>query len=216
MASQEKALISMAQQFTGLPMDMLIGAPLNAAVDANAAMALTQAKFIMDTCFSKTDGKYTPVMIEMTLSRGVLLPPKDKDTPSTIETVETSFYLPLITILPLNSLGVDNVDITFEMEVKSAYGEEQSEHQETEIKASASWEVKAGWGPVSATVKGNASYDHKDASSFNSHYEKSNSAKYSVNVHASQLPIPRGVNTIIDVYSSAIQPQNLPAPAGSN
>ena len=33
----DNALVSMAQQFTGLPMDALIGAPLNAAADANAA-----------------------------------------------------------------------------------------------------------------------------------------------------------------------------------
>lgn len=44
----ENALLSMSQQFSGLPMEDLIGGPLNAAAKANAAMALTQTKFFRD------------------------------------------------------------------------------------------------------------------------------------------------------------------------
>jgi hypothetical protein len=165
----ENALVSMAQQFTGLPMDSLIGAPLNAAANANAAMAVTQTKFILDTCFYKTEitpsttsptYEYKPIMIQMSLTRGVITPGKpeaETPTPPTITPVVTTFDLPLITIIPINSLGVDTVDVTFEMEVKSSFSEEQSEETETTIHASAEWEVKVGWGPVSATVKGNAS-----------------------------------------------------------
>ena len=49
----DRPLVSMAQQFTGLPMDALIGGPLNAAAKANASMAVTQTKFIIDTGFTK-------------------------------------------------------------------------------------------------------------------------------------------------------------------
>ncbi len=224
----DRPLVSMAQQFTGLPMDSLIGGPLNAAAKANASMAVTQTKFILDTCFQKVDkddkddsGKdsYTPIMISMTLTRGVIQPQdKDDDSGETpapkIVPVDTTFDLPLLTVIPINSLGVDNVDITFEMEVKSSFSEEKTEKQETEIKASASFEVKAGWGPVSATIKGSASYDHNDSSTHSTHYQKSNSAKYTVNVHAGQLPVPKGVNTIIEAYTNAIQPIKLPAEGG--
>ena len=201
----------MAQQFTGLPMDSLIGGPLNAAAKANSAMALTQTKFILDTCFSKEDGKegYEPIMINMTLKRGVITPGEKQGDPATIQEVPTTFNLPLLTIIPINSLGVDNVDINFEMEVKSSFGEENSQTQETQIKAETSFEVKVGWGPVSATVKGSASYDHKDSSTHSTHYQKSNSAKYTVNVHAGQLPVPKGVNTIIEAFTKAIEPLQL-------
>ncbi|MDC8004704.1 DUF2589 domain-containing protein [Aureisphaera galaxeae] len=208
--SQEQELVSMAQAFTGLPMEDLIGAPLNAAAKANAAMALTQTKFMLDTCFSiSEDGQYTPIMIEMNLTRGVIIPATDTD-PATIDTITTKFELPILTIIPLNSLAVDNVDITFEMEVKSSYGEETSEQQEVAMAAAAEWEVKASYGPVSASITGSASYDSKESSSFDSHYEKSNSAKYTVNVHAGQLPLPKGVNTIIEAYTLAIEPYEMP------
>lgn len=214
----ENELVSMAQQFTGLPMNALIGAPLNAAAEANAAMALTQTKFILDTCFSYQSGKdnevtYKPTMITMSLTRGVIQPQPEKDgkveAPKVVA-VTTTFDLPLLTIIPINSLGVDNVNITFEMEVKSSYAEEQTDTTEKNIQASASFDVKVGWGPISAEVKGSASYDQKDSSTHSTHYQKSNSAKYTVLVHAGQLPIPKGVNTIIEAYTNAIQPLQLP------
>lgn len=48
-------LLSMSQQFSGLPMESLIGGPLNAAAKANSAMALTQTMFMLDTCFKKKE-----------------------------------------------------------------------------------------------------------------------------------------------------------------
>ena len=166
-------LLSMSQQFSGLPMESLIGGPLNAAAKANSAMALTQTKFT----------------------------------------------LPLLTILPINSLAVETVDINFEMEVKSSFSEDDNQAKESETTGEGSFETKIGWGLLSTTIKGSASYSSKDSSSHNTHYEKSNSAKYTVNVHAGQLPLPKGVNTIIEAFTQAIQPIELtPAktPEGGN
>ena len=186
-------------------------------------MALTQTKFLLDTCFTKiTSGtppvdSLAPIMINMTLIRGVLIPGSPagpNNTPPAvdpkIQQITTTFNLPLLTIVPLNSLAVDTVDITFEMEVKSSYSEETSQSSETERKAEASFEAKLGWGPLSVSIKGSASYDQKDSSTHNTHYEKSNSAKYTVNVHAGQLPLPQGVNTIIQAFTNAIEPITMP------
>lgn len=216
-----KDLISMAQQFQGLPMDSLIGGPLNAAAKANGAMAATQTKFMLDTCFSKdqSDPKssYKPIMIKMELERGVITS-KDKDgnlTDPKIDTVKTTFNLPILTIIPLNSLGVDEVSILFDMEVKSSYGEEESEEISAKIAADASFEASIGYGPYSASVKGSASYSSEENSSKSSHYEKSNNAKYTVNVHAGQLPLPLGVTTIINAFTSAIEPLEFHTDKGS-
>jgi hypothetical protein len=243
----ESGLLSMAQEFSGLPMEALIGGPLNAAANANAGMAMTQTKFMLDTCFTlkpipasdatqakgkpgdtdyvpaqtevKAHDNYEPIMIVMSLTRGVITPGepahKDKDgkdvaaTETKIQTMTTQFNLPLLTIVPLNSLAVQTVDITFEMEVKSSFSEEQTDTKEKQMKGETSFEAKVGWGPFSATIKGSASYDQKDSSTHNTHYQKSNSAKYTVNVHAGQLPLPNGVNTIIEAFTKSIQPITL-------
>ena len=210
-------LLSMAQQFSGLDMGSLIGGPLMAAANANQSMALTQTKFMLDTCFTKTgsadtkDLNYSPIMIQMTLTRGVISQgPADPATGKTpdpvIQQFDTKFNLPLLTIIPLNSLAVDTVNITFDMEVKSSASEDHSEEHTKELKAQVDFEAKFKAGCFSVSVKGSVSVDNKDVSSDKSHYEKSNSAKYHVDVHASQLPLPKGVTTIIDAFSKAIEP----------
>jgi len=256
----ETALLSMAQQFSGLPMEALIGGPLNAAANANAAMAITQTKFMLDTCFIKTEveakpevagvapdptanppvagkptipaipkhNEYSPIMIVMSLTRPVITPgtpgsPAVQADPATntparaavdakpaiIQNVTSQFNLPMLTVVPLNSLAVQSVDINFEMEVKSSFSQEESKSSEQSRKAEGSFEAKVGWGPFSVTVKGSASYDSKDTSSQNSHYQKSNSAKYTVAVHAGQQEMPKGVNTIIEAFTRAIDPITL-------
>lgn len=214
-------LLSMAQQFSGLPMDSIIAGPLNAAANANAAMALTQTKFILDNGFNKSvtgsgptaKTSYSPIMITMSLTRGVITPGDPNASPATattIQSVVTTFDLPVLTIIPINSLGVDNVDIAFEMEVKSSFSDEASQTISSDTAGSASFDAKFGWGPFSASVKGSVSYDHKDSQTHSTHYQKSNSAKYTVRVRAGQLPVPKGVNTIIEAFTQAIQPVQLP------
>jgi hypothetical protein len=261
----ESNLLSMASEFSGLPMDALIGAPLNAAARANASMALTQTKFMLDTCFVMTPvptvpeekgkpavydpvtGKittpetvahpevpahnnYTPIMIVMELTRGVITdaqkagpdlidpatgkPIPNSGTPAvptTVQYMTTTFNLPLLTIVPLNSLAVQTVDITFEMEVKSSFAEDTSESHTKDIQGSASLDAKIGWGPFSASIKASASYDQKDSTTHDTHYQKSNSAKYTVNVHAGQLPLPSGVNIIIQAFANSITPIEIKA-----
>lgn len=219
----ESNLVSMAQQFTGLPMDSLIGGPLNAAATANAAMALSQTKFLLDTCFNSkkpstgtaadSEITYTPIMIKMSLTRGLIAASDKSGEAPKITPLTTTFDLPMLTVVPLNSLAVDSVSITFEMEVKSSFSEEQSEESTKARKAEGSFEGKLGWGPLSVTIKGSASYDQKDSTTHNTHYQKSNSAKYTVNVHAGQLPLPKGVNIIIEAFAQAIAPIQMPAPA---
>jgi len=219
MADANTPLISMAEQFTGLPMQALIGGPLNAAAEANGMMAVAQTKFLLDTAFSFVKGtdttadSYAPIMIQMTLTRGVLVPVNPEADPPvepTIKQVQTSFDLPLLTILPLNSLAVDDVSIKFDMEVKSSFSEATSDKTEEKMAGASSFSAKVGYGIFSAEITGSASYDRTSSSGRDTHYEKSNSAKYSVSVHAGQLPLPDGVKTIIAAFTNAISPITMP------
>jgi hypothetical protein len=261
----QNELLSMSQQFSGLPMDSLIGGPLNAAATANGSMAVNQVRFMLDTCFKKVlvpavaasaagatpvvaaqdeYYNYLPIMINMSLTRQVITPvsasaskayadavhiaavanaavppPNPPVTPTIpepkadIQNITTAFNLPLLTIIPLNSLAVQTVNINFEMEVKSSYGEDHSNESSKSMAAEASFEAKVNYGIFSASVKGSASTKSEEKSSESSHYEKSNSAKYTVAVTAGQIPLPGGVKTIIDAFAGAINPMTLPVPA---
>lgn len=210
MPVQDRGLVSMAQQFSGLPIKSLISAPLLAGAEANSKMAITQTQFLLSTCFNVTGAagteEYKPIMINMKLTRSVINADGTAGTD-----VETKFDLPLMTIMPLNSLAVDDVTVKFEMEVKSSFSNDQETSTESESAAEGKFSAKVGYGCFSAEVSGSVSASSKSASSEKSHYEKSNSAKYEITAHAGQLPLPEGVTTIIQAFSQCIAPIQLKA-----
>ncbi len=210
-------LVSMAQQFTGSSMGSLIGGPLMAASSANQQMALSQVNFMMTSCFNSDEkGKgYPPVMIDMEVTRNVITPAtKEGDTP-TISNITSVISVPMLTLMPLNSLAVDSVNVSFNMEVKSAYSEDKSSDISDTLKSDSSFEGKIGRFLWNVDIKGSVSNDKSMGSSSKSHYEKSNSATYNVSVHASQLPLPPGVNIIIQALADNISPITMPTPKAS-
>lgn len=62
--------------------------------------------------------QYEPIMIDMILTRSVIGPGATEGADPVIKPASTKFTLPLLTILPINSLAVETVDINFEMEVE--------------------------------------------------------------------------------------------------
>lgn len=214
MAAQSQ-ILSMGQQFSGLPMGALIGGPLEAAAKANQQMAMTQLQFMMVTCFnprSDNSSSYDPIMIEMTLERSVIEPAAEgANAEPTVTTSKTAFRLPLLTIIPLNSLAVDNVQVDFEMEVKSSFASNNSTDNKSSTAEKGSFTAGGNIGPFHVEVHGSVSHNSSSESKSDTHYTQSNSAKYSVSVHAGQLPLPQGVKTIIDAYAKNVSPIILPA-----
>ncbi|WP_345980904.1 DUF2589 domain-containing protein [Sulfurimonas sp. HSL3-2] len=203
----------MGQQFSGLPMGALIGGPLKSAAEANQQMAMTQLMFMMDTCFTQDandKSKYEPVMISMTLKRSVVQPSSTEGQAPTIQQTSTAFELPILTIIPLNSLAVDDVSVKFEMEVKSSYAQDNSTTESSSTAMKADLTASAKIGPFKVEVHGSVSHNSSSENKSDTHYSQSNSARYEVSVHAGQLPLPQGVKTIIDAYAKNVSPIVLP------
>lgn len=197
-------LVSMAQQFSGLPMDSLIGGPLQAAASAQQGLAMSQTQYILNTGFTqKKDANgaisYSPITaaIEMSQSQPVIASDGSVSTaPSTL-----SVDFPLITMVPIPSLAVTSVDISFDMEVKSSYTHETDAESSSHTQDQGSFDAKAGWGCFSVEVKGSVSHDNSQSNSDKQSYQKSNDAKYHVEVKAEQQPIPEGIKMILDMFS---------------
>src|SRR5690606_35554770 len=100
----------------GSPIDQLISRPFVALARANGKLALEQVKILLDVCFSKQGDTYNPVLIDMTLRRNVLIPGTG---PPLIEQVVMQFQVPLITLLPIDSLLIDSADLSFGVDVTS-------------------------------------------------------------------------------------------------
>lgn len=190
-------LVNMADQFKGLPMESLIGGPLEAAVSANVRMAQSTADFINNVGFEQTkEGKAGPTrMVDFDYER----PGIDEDGARTIEAVK--IRVPMLAIVPIPNLQVENVDVTFDMEVKSSTMSKSSEDKSGTLDATA----KVGWGPFSATVKVHGSTaTHKENTR-----SSDNSAKYHVNVKAVNQGIPEGLARVLDLMADAARPTDV-------
>lgn len=188
-------LVDMSSQFKGLPMGDLIGAPLNAACDAQVRLANATADFIKYIGFEKDDkGELQTRVAKFSFNRQTVDPTVDGG--KRLEKVDLD--VPLLAIVKIPTLSVTKVDITFDMEVKSSFSSKESQ----DMQAKMALDAKIGWGPVSANVHIEGSVaSHKENTR-----SSDNSAKYHVQVQAEDSGIPEGLSRVLDILNTAIQP----------
>ena len=178
MAVLEKSNLNyLSSLSTGNSLEALISAPLTAISKANAMMLSGQAQFILDFCFRNNGDSYSPVLIKMEYT-------KDGE--------KSYFHLPLLTILPLNNLAVYKVYVNFCVEVTSTTTHVPSNPVRGNPAKSKVLRKKTRLGAKLAP-KENGKY--KDNPSKNG---------ISVAIEAKQIPLARGITTLIDVYSKNI------------
>ena len=183
--------------FRGTSISELVGQPVVAMVKANDMMARQQVKLLMQNCFSGTGNVYEPVMITMLMRRAAIEPSGDDDS-MPIRQLETRFQIPLITLLPINSLAIDELDVSFDMDVHTTY--EVSEDDDEDL-----------FGDVSSAptksydIEGSIKYVPRDNTD-DLRTGGSGSSPISIKISADRLPLPLGVNTILQEYSKAIYP----------
>lgn len=191
-------IIDIASQFKGLPMADLIGGPLTAACDAQVRMANATADFIKYVGFMPPEGDSKEAygktrVADFSFTRQIPDPANAGQT----KPEEVSLKVPLLAIVKIPSLAITRVDITFDMEVKSAFASKESEDKSGKFSADA----KVGWGPFSASVHVEGSVaSHKESTR-----SSDNSAKYHVQVIAEDTGMPEGLARVLDILNSAIQ-----------
>lgn len=202
---------SMADQFRGLPMGDLIGGPLTAACDAQIRLANATANFIKVIGFLPPPAPAQGAVADPNAVGDVRNVTFKFDRPSTqkapedgsatlpMETVELS--VPLLAVVKVPNLSINKVDITFDMEVKNS----ETSKEATDMQAAMEAQAKIGWGPISATVK--------ISGSVSSHKENTRStdqsAKYHVEVHASDDGMPEGLARVLDMIASSVAPKAI-------
>lgn len=173
-------------QFAGLPIDMLIGAPLTAAAKASMLMAKTTADFIDYVGFDEKGKLRTAAFMYHKRTM-------NDDGTSSLD--ELKVEVPMLAISPIPNLQVDEVNILFDMEVK------QSERDSSEKSASANASVsKKGWIGPSVSVSGSVSAHSTHTRSTD------NSAKYHVDVRATNHGTPEGLARVLDMLAANVAP----------
>lgn len=180
--------MSISEQFKGLPMEDLIGAPLIAAANAQGKLANLTKNFIEEV---GTDGNGKIRTIDFTYGKTYKKSPNSDD----VEEVDKTLTVPLLAIVNIPSLSVKKVTIDFEMEVK------QQTQQKSKLAADSTVSVKYSsfWSPVSASITGSVSTSKETTR------KTDNSAKYSVHVEARDDGPPEGLAKVLNILTGLIQ-----------
>lgn len=202
------AIPVIADQFRGLPMGDLIGAPLNAACDAQVALANATANFVKVVGFlppTEDAQKKDPNAVGAVRTANFKFSRPGAPTPDgTATTEDVEMNVPLLSIVNVPALSVKKVDITFDMEVKAAESSKETSDNSTTVDANAS--VGWGWFSAKVNVKGSVATHKENARS------SDQSAKYTVAVHAADTGMPEGLARVLDIMNQAIAPTSVGKP----
>ena len=177
--------MSIADKFSGLDMKNLIGAPLTAAADASVQLAQSTADFINNVGFDES-GKVRNVDFGYEK--------KVNNDDGTVDVQEMKVQVPILAITPIPNLQVDEVNINFDMEVK------ESEQSESATDASASISGSGKILGFKVSVSGSVSSHSSNTRS------SDNSAKYHVDVSATNHGTPEGLARILDIMAENVAP----------
>ena len=147
---------SIANQFTGLPIENLIAAPLLAAAEGQKSLASTTASFITEVGM---DDKGNTKSVTFNYDDG---------------SEKVVLDVPLLSIINVPSLCVDSIDVEFNMEVSTQSSTKSSTDVSTKVNASCGF---ACW---------KASFEGKVSHHSESNRSSDTSAKYSISVKGKQ------------------------------
>ena len=216
--------MSVASQFAALPMESLIGGPLNAAATAQGTLASITTQFITEVGLQDdgkgnlsartVDFKYDkpfkveaiekvdaiPAKAAVTDANGVETSPAVVKVDAVVakagywDKVTLDLKVPLLTIVKAPNLQIKEVNVIFDMSVSTSDSSSNTNSQSATVSAS-----YKGWG---AKVKFSGTVSNKNESQRKS----DTSAKYHVDVKALDEGAPEGLMKVLDILQEAIQP----------
>ena len=136
--------MSVASQFAALPMDSLIGGPLNAAATAQGTLAGITTQFITEVGLQDDgNGNLSARTVDFKYAKPFKIDAIDAvaAVPERWDKVSLDLQVPLLTIVKAPNLQIKEVNVTFDMSVSTSDSSSNTNSQSATV--SASWK---GWG----------------------------------------------------------------------
>lgn len=185
--------MALAEQFTGIEMSQLIGAPLSAVVEAELQLADSTARFIQRVGVDEEGKTRTATFL---FQRGMVTDGGQE------ERQDMQVDVPMLAVVTVPNLQIDEVGLTFDMEVK------QSERKDSHSRLEGGLEGGAGFGPAKVSIRGNVS-------AHNQHTRQSDySAKYHVDIRATNHGTPEALSRVRDMMLSGLLPSRISTQKG--
>ncbi len=176
-------MAAVAGELQALPFGSLIGGPLDAAIEAQARAAMSSVNFIRSIGF---DDKGAVQNITFTAKKG---------------DVESEITVPLLTIVPIPFIRIDEMTIDFKANISSSTESEdktmQSVNKAAKVSASARYLF------FKANLEASISSKKDSESTKNSKYAVETTID--VHVHAVQDELPAGLAKMLNILADTIQ-----------
>ena len=182
-------------ELQAIPFGSLIGGPLDAAIEAQARAAMSSVNFIKSVGFDES-GKVNTV--SFVVRKG---------------DAETTIQVPLLTIVPVPFIRIDDMTIDFKANISSTRETEdktkESRQGGVKVQASARYLI------AKASLEASFSSKKDSESTKNSRY--SVETTMDVHVHAVQDALPGGLAKMLNILAETIEaPTSAEPPAGQN
>jgi hypothetical protein len=190
--------MAIGQELSSIDFQSMIGGPLNAVIKAQAQSAQTSVDFIKSVGFNPVDAETDPGKPTMvTFEYDKLVESKATDGTITTTLQPMKLTVPILTMLPIPFIRVQEVKINFNAKINSVVESTTTASSELNV----SLGVKAGWGPVSAELK--CSYSNKKSTSATDKTERTYSLV--IDVLAVQDELPAGMEKVLSILENNIQ-----------
>lgn len=192
MAVDSTPATTVKNMLNGIDYSALIGGPLKAAVEAQAIAAKSSWEFIQHVGLRKNkNGETEAINVEFMYQKDGTL---------------AKLIVPLLTIVPIPMIVVDDVSIKFKASLNASASEYSENSSSKALDIGGEGSLTFGKGPVSVDLKIKANYSTKKDSKATQESKYSVEYTQDIEVHAKQADMPAGLATVLNILSSSVTP----------
>ena len=189
-----------------IPFEHLIGAPMKAAIEAQALAAQSTIEFIQKVGFKSTTSDFEPADLlfedpskdaDAGELRNVTFTYEKKDEDDTVKTFKLT--VPLLSITPIPYIRIDEMTIDFSAKLTDSI--QRATSSSFQLNSSVSGKYSAFWSPIKLSFRVSATYNTKTAT------RASQKREYRMDIHvrAVQDEMTPGLSKMLDILEDAIQ-----------
>lgn len=194
------------EELRQIPFSELIGAPMKAAIEAQALAAQSTIEFIQKVGFKTAAGGVEPddLLFADTANdadagelRNVTFSYTKKD--ETEQPAEFRLTVPLLAVAPVPYIRIDEMTIDFSAKLTDAI--ERKTEAAFNLNTSVSGKYSSFWSPIKLEFRASSTFSTKTAAA------SSQKREYRLDIHvrAVQDEMPAGLSKVLDILEDAIQ-----------
>jgi len=208
-------------ELQALPLGYMLGAPMTAAIEAQALAAKTTVDFIKNVGLEEDPTDPTGETMRVTTANFTFMQPvQDPSNPGSFIGKETTLSVPILTIVPIPYIRIQDLNVSFEFKIRDVQTSQNKKDVTTKSGITVDNTVKAKFGGGLVSFFGGPSVEaelktHLDFS-VSATYQSSErqttdrSATFRMTMNAVQDAIPEGLARTLAILNDAIKASAKP------